>query len=122
MVDPLAPELVDGDGDVVGRTVLAGVDRATQPVARRLGERRGEGGVVDVPLDRVGAHPDEQIPVGHGAGERRHLHRVRGAGRLVEVEDHPAVDVEVVAGVEDAGLDPLPHRLDGDAEADDEPG
>ena len=120
VVDALAPELVDGDGDVVGRPVLAGVDRAAQPVARRLGERGGEGGVVDVALDRVGAHPDEQVAVGHRAGERRHLHGVGGPGRLVEVEDHAAVDVEVVAGVEDAGLDALPHRLDGDAEADDE--
>lgn len=58
----------------------------------------------------------------HVAASRYHLQRVPDAGRLVEVQHHAALDVEVAVGNRNARVDTGPHRLDRHAEADHEPG
>ena len=121
VVDALHAQHLDRDADVLGRPVLAGVQRAVQPGLLGGGEGGGEGGVVDAPLHGVAADAEQQLAVAAGR-EGDHLLGVGRARGLVEVEDHPAGDVEVGVGVADTCRQPLPDRLDRDAELQGEAG
>ena len=104
-------------------SVLAGVDRAAQPVAGGLGERGGEGGVVDVALDRVGAHADQQVAVGHRSGESSAISMAwAGPVGLSKSRIMRQLMSRSWRASRTPALDALPHGLDGHAEADHEAG
>ena len=122
VVDSFATAVLYRNFNVFGWSVLAGMHRPPKSEPGRLEERRHEVSVVDPTFNRISPHADQEVSIGFCCRELHHLHVVGGAAWLVDIEDHPAFNVQVVACVLDSCRHSSPDGLHRHTEPDGEPG